>query len=96
MSEQQASTPRFDHQRLLDMVGEFELELQKLPADSSEAEQLREDIGRLKEHLAAPQPHPGAVRDSWQSLRRAADSVENAVLKDSPYITEMGRIIGLL
>ncbi|NUU03459.1 hypothetical protein [Herbaspirillum robiniae] len=96
MSEQQAQTPRFDHQRLLEMVGEFELELQKLPAGSNEARQLHEDIARLKAHLEAPEPHAGAVQDSWQSLRRAADSVENAVLKDSPYITEMGRIIGLL
>lgn len=96
MSEQQAATPRFDHQRLLGMVGEFELELQKLPADSAEARQLREDIASLKRHLSAPEPHAGRVQESWQSLRRAADSVENAVLKDSPYITEMGRIIGLL
>ncbi|MBP0600563.1 hypothetical protein J8I26_20795 [Herbaspirillum sp. LeCh32-8] len=94
MSEQQTS--RFDHQRLLEMVGEFELELQKLPAGSQEAAQLHEDIARLKQHLSAPQPQVGAVQDSWQSLRRAADSVENTVLKDSPYITEMGRIIGLL
>ncbi|WDZ94269.1 hypothetical protein Herbaro_12245 [Herbaspirillum sp. WKF16] len=94
MNEQQ--TPRFDHQRLLEMVGEFEQELQKLPAGSGEASQLREDIARLRQHLSAPQPHAGAVQDSWQSLRRAADSVENAVLKDSPYIAEMGRIIGLL
>ena len=96
MSEQQAPTPRFDHQRLLDMVGEFEQELQKLPAGSPDAQQLSQDIARLKEHLAAPQPHPGSVRDSWHALRRAADSVENTVLKDSPYIAEMGRIIGLL
>ena len=96
MSDQQAETPRFDHQRLLQMVNEFELELQKQPADSLDAQQLREDIARLKTHLSAPQPHTGSVRDSWQSLRRAADSVENAVLKDSPYIAEMGRIIGLM
>jgi hypothetical protein len=96
MSDQQTDAPRFDHQRLLLMVAEFERELQKLPADSSEARQLREDIARLKEHLEAPQLQAGALRDSWQSLRHAADSVENAVLKDSPYIAEMGRIIGLL
>ncbi|MFJ3046640.1 hypothetical protein ACIPEN_12495 [Herbaspirillum chlorophenolicum] len=96
MSDTQTDTPDFDHQRLLQMVNEFELELQKQPADSLGAQQLREDIARLKEHLSAPQPHTGSVRDSWQSLRRAADSVENAVLKDSPYIAEMGRIIGLM
>ena len=96
MSDTQTDTPDFDHQRLLQMVNEFELELQKQPADGLGAQQLREDIARLKEHLSAPQPHTGSVRDSWQSLRRAADSVENAVLKDSPYIAEMGRIIGLM
>ncbi|WP_050467566.1 hypothetical protein [Herbaspirillum chlorophenolicum] len=96
MSDTQTDTPDFNHQRLLQMVNEFELELQKQPADSLDAQQLREDIARLKEHLSAPQPHTGSVRDSWQSLRRAADSVENAVLKDSPYIAEMGRIIGLM
>lgn len=89
-------TPAFDHQRLLDMVGQFEAELQKLPAGSTEADQLREDIARLRHHLSQPQPHAGQVGDTWHSLRRAADSLENQVLKDSPYITEMGRIIGLI
>ncbi|MBB5393333.1 MULTISPECIES: hypothetical protein [unclassified Herbaspirillum] len=96
MSDTQTDTPDFDHQRLLQMVNEFELELQKQPPGSLDAQQLSADIARLKEHLSAPQPHTGSVRDSWQSLRRAADSVENAVLKDSPYIAEMGRIIGLM
>lgn len=95
MSEQ-AQTPRFDHQRLLDMVGEFEQELAKLPAGSAEARQLGDDIARLRQHLSGPQPQTEAVEDSWHSLRRAMDSVENQVLKDSPYITEMGRILGLL
>lgn len=91
-----AQPPRFDHQRLLDMVGQFETELEKLPAGSAEAEQLREDIARLRQHLSHAQPHEESVRDSWHALRRAADSIENQVLRDSPYITEMGRIIGLL
>lgn len=91
---------QFNHQRLLDMVAAFEAELQKLPADAPEAQQLRGDIDRLKEHLSAAEPHPESVRGAWDSFRnsaqRTADAFENEVLKDSPYFTEMGRIIGLL
>ncbi|MFL9926076.1 hypothetical protein PQR62_17505 [Herbaspirillum lusitanum] len=96
MSDNTSDTQHFNHQRLLQILASFEEELKKLPADAPEARQLHQDIARLKEHLTAAQPHPGSLRDSFQSLRNAADTVEGAILRDSPYLTEMGRIVGLL
>ena len=99
MTENSAPTV-FDRQSLLLKLAEFEAELARLPPDGPEARQLHEDVARLRQHLTEPAPEPGTLRDAWQSVResahRTADNVENQVLRDSPAITEIGRIIGLL
>ncbi|EJN08416.1 hypothetical protein [Herbaspirillum sp. YR522] len=100
MTDTSLPSTALDRQNLLLKLAEFEAELDRLPPDGPEARRLRDDVARLKQHLTDPTPEPGGLRDAWQSLResaqRTADNVENQVLRDSPAIAEIGRIIGLL
>lgn len=93
MADPNTNVSPLDHERLLRVVGEFEAELAKLDPDSVQAQQLRADVALLKQHLSADEPQPAKVGDAWQSLR---DNVENQVLRDSPYLSEIGRILGLV
>jgi alkylhydroperoxidase family enzyme len=100
MTDNSLQSTAFDRQGLLQKLAEFEAELGHLPPDGLDARQLQDDVARLRQHLTEPAPEPSALRDAWQSVRdsahRTADSVENQVLRDSPAISEIGRIIGLL
>ncbi|WP_034292737.1 hypothetical protein [Herbaspirillum sp. RV1423] len=89
-----------NHVRLKQILAELEVELQKISADSPQAENLKNDFSALKSHLDTPEvqthvlrEHIGKTRNSAQELM---DSVEGAILKDSPYIAELGRILGMI
>ncbi len=86
--------------RLTQIVTEFESELQKLPSHSEQSRKLSEDITRLKNHLTSSDVAAEHLHESLHTMRTSAqelvDSVEGKVLQDSPYLAELGRILGMV
>lgn len=98
MAEDQAQPTH--HQRLLETANKFEEELKQLSGDKLEVQQLQADFARLKAQISEPEPHAGSVREALEALRASAhetaEAVETRVIRDSVYLTELGRIVGLL
>lgn len=88
------------HVRLKQILAELEQELQNIPVDSPEAKTLRDDFAVLKSHLDSPEVEAGVLRQhigkTQSSAMNLMDSVEGAILKDSPYVAELGRILGMI
>lgn len=88
----------FSMERISRLVADLEQELAN--ADIPQANELREEIDRLKQLLASPRREEGWVRERLHSLHDGLQGVtakvEGEVLRDSPYIAEIGRILGLV
>jgi len=88
------------HARLKQLLADLETELQQIPADSLYAASLKRDFAALKLHLELPEANPGILREQIGRTRHSAqelmDTVEGAILKDSPYVAELGRILGMI
>jgi len=90
----------FSLERISKLVSDLEQELAQAPEGSPGLDALHREIGALKHTLA----NSGRADDDMeQTLHRVRDSlsdlasnVENEVLKDTPYVTEIGRILGLI
>lgn len=88
------------HARLKQILAELEQELQNVTVDTPQAQTLRQDFAVLKSHLDTPEVEAGVLREHIGKTRNSAmelmDSVEGAILKDSPYVAELGRILGMI
>jgi len=71
-----------------------------MPSDTPHLENLRSELEALKAALAASGSRQAALGDRAHSLRTSLQNmtatVEGEVLKDSPYIAELGRILGMV
>ena len=89
-----------NHVRLKHILAELEQALQDIPADSPQAALVRKDFALLKSHLDSPEVEAAVLREHIGKTRNSAqdlmDSVEGAILKDSPYVAELGRILGMI
>lgn len=60
---------------------------------------LRQEVERLRSVLNAPGAHPGTAREALHDVRsmteRIAESVAGETLRDSQYVAQIGRILGL-
>jgi hypothetical protein len=90
----------FDLARINRLVSDLEQELAKAPADTPKLQDLREEIETLKNVLKSPKTKEGWIAEGLHDVRAGlqdvAARVEGEVLKDSPYIAEIGRILGLV
>lgn len=88
----------FSRERISRLVSDLEQELAN--ADIPHAAELREEIATLKQILAAPDGKEGWIRDRLHTIRSTLQDmtakVEGEVLRDTPYIAEIGRILGLV
>lgn len=88
----------FSIERISRLIADLEAELDH--ADIPQANALREEIDRLKQLLASPPREEGWMRERLHSLHNGLQDVtakvEGEVLRDSPYIAEIGRILGLV
>src|SRR5450830_1529263 len=88
------------HVRLKQILADLEQELQKIPVDNPQARTLKSDFDALKSHLDTHEVSAGLLREHIGKTRNSAmelmDSVEGAILKDSPYVAELGRILGMI
>lgn len=90
----------FDLERINRLVSNLEQELANAPEDTPRLQDLQEEIETLKNVLKSPKAKEGWIAEGLHDLRAAlqdtAARVEGEVLKDSPYIAEIGRILGLV
>jgi hypothetical protein len=92
--------PAFNLDRIHALVAELEQELAAAPADAADLQDLRDEIETLKNVLKSPKVKEGWILEGLHSVRDGIEDitqkVEGKVLKDSPYVAEIGRILGLM
>jgi hypothetical protein len=81
------------------LVERLEQDLAKLQA-GPDVQAIKAELEALKEALASPEPpHHGTVREGLENLRARIDAAADTVKADAvliaPYITWIGRILGL-
>lgn len=90
----------FSLDRIRKLVADLEQELDAAPADSPKVDELRAELDMLKETLSGPEGARPGLEQQLHGVRSKLDdvvaSVEGEVLKDTPYLTELGRILGLV
>lgn len=95
-----AEHQEFSLERISRLITELEQELANAPEDIPNVRDLREEIETLKNALASPQRKEGSIRERLHAIRGSLQNmtaeVEGEVLKDSPYIVEIGRILGMV
>ena len=102
--ENHDSTGAFSLERISRLVSELEQELASAPSGSARVQALKDELVILKRTLAATddQAAPQAehlrhqLHGAHGKLDELVASVEGEVLKDTPYLTELGRILGLV
>lgn len=91
----------FSLERVSRLVDTLEQELARAPDDLPNARALKEEVETLKHVLAAP----GDREEGWiterlhgirDTLHDTTARVEGEVLKDSPVVAELGRILGMV
>jgi hypothetical protein len=89
----------FNLDRIHALIGELEVELANAPP-GADLQDVRDEIETLKNVLKSPKVKEGWIRESLHSVRTGIEdmtqTVEGTVLKDSPSIAEIGRILGLM
>jgi len=89
-----------NHVRLKQILAELEQALQNIPPESPQAITLQQDFLVLKGHLEQPEVHSSVLHEQIDKTRDSASdllqSVEGAILKESPYLAEIGRILGMI
>ncbi len=97
---QSAQHPEFSLERISRLVSDLEQELANAPPDIPNMRELREEIKTLKHVLVSPEEKDSGIEERLQEIRGAfrdmTARVEGEVLKDSPYIAEIGRILGMI
>ncbi len=101
MSEQRPSSADASSlERISLLVSELEQELSTAPTDSPRVMALREELALLKRTLLASDGEAEQLRRQLKGTHGKLDdllaSVEGEVLRDTPYLTELGRILGLV
>ena len=90
----------FSLERIARLVSDLEQELAAAPANSPKVDALRAEIDVLKRTLASPDGATPELAEQLHGVRgRLNDvvaSVEGEALKDTPYLVELGRILGLV
>ncbi len=90
----------FSLERISRLVFDLEQELALAPSSAPGLDALREEIANLKRALASPVDEYHQLEEQLHGMRGKlsdfAASVEGEVLKDTPFIAELGRILGLI
>ncbi len=95
-----AQHEEFSLERISRLVADLEQELAKAPSDIPHVQDLKEEINTLKHVLASPEDTQDRVGESLHAIRSALQNatarIEGEVLKDTPYLAEIGRILGMV
>jgi hypothetical protein len=93
-----STAPQWNLERINHLVSDLEQELARAP-DRDEVQRLRQEIEVLRTALnasAGRDVNDDDLHSARSSFQRMSAAVENEVLKDSPYIAEIGRILGMV
>ncbi len=101
MSEQRpSSADTASLERISALVSDLEQELSTAPSDSPRVMALREELALLRRTLSASDGEAELLRRRLHGTHGKLDdllaSVEGEVLRDTPYLAELGRILGLV
>jgi hypothetical protein len=82
------------------LVDRLEQDLARVRGESADVEAIKAELEALKKALASPEaPHHGSVREALESLSdridAAAETVKTDAVLAAPYVTWIGRILGL-
>ena len=98
--ENQPPHPAASLERVSALVSDLEQELSLVSIDSLKLKALKDEITTLKSTLqAVDMPSEGWQHQLKSTHSRLDDfiaSIEGEALKDTPYLTEMARILGLV
>lgn len=90
----------FSLERITRLVSDLEQELAAAPPGSPKVDALRAELEDLKRTLASPDGNTPEIEERLHGVRSKLDdmiaSVEGEVLRDTRYLTEIGRILGLV
>jgi len=99
MGANSASTgAQMNLERINLLVSDLEQELARAP-DREDVQRLRHELEVLRTALNASAGRTATdeeMHSARSSFQRMSAAVENEVLKDSPYIAEIGRILGMV
>jgi hypothetical protein len=91
---------KVDVDRVHQLIAEIEQELAGMPENSPGLEHVRSELAALRDALDAPEEKHEQIGGGLQSVRTRlqdmAAAMEGEVLKDTPYIAEIGRILGMV
>ncbi len=90
-----ATRPQLDLERVNRLVADLESEVAKAPPDAPGMQDLRDEIETLKNVLGSPKTKHDWIEDGLHAVRDAAQAVKGEVMRESVYIAEIGRILGL-
>lgn len=93
-----SSGPQMNLERINLLVSDLEQELARAP-EREELQRLRHELEVLRNALNASAGRDVTdddIHSARSSFQRMSAAVENEVLKDSPYIAEIGRILGMV
>lgn len=100
MSDKPGLTPAFSLDRIRHLVSDLEQELAAAPEDSPRVQALKTELQVLRQRLDDSDiALPGVgqqLKDTHGVLDDLMASVEGEILRDTPYLAEMGRILGLV
>lgn len=90
----------FSLERITQLVSDLEQELEAAPLGSAKLDALRGEIAVLKRTLEQPEASSVQLSDHLHGVRSRLSevlaNVEGEALKDTPYLVEFGRILGLV
>ena len=87
--------PPLDLDRVNRLVADLEAEIAKAPYDAPGMQDLRDEIETLKNVLGSPKTKHDWIEDGLHAVRDAAQAVKGEVIRESAYVAEIGRILGL-
>ena len=100
MTETHPPHPALSLERVSLLVSDLEQELSQVSIDSSKLTALRDEIDNLKSALANEDAHPEGMQRQLTTTHSKLDdfvaSIEGEALRDTPYLAEMARILGLV
>lgn len=101
MSEDSGPTSLpFSLDRIQNLLSDLEQELVSIPDTSARVQALKAEIDALKQTLSRNASDTPQIAQQLQGTHSALDdlvaSIEGEILRDTPYVAELGRILGLM
>lgn len=93
--DKSATPPTLDTARVLHLIGELEREVAAAAPEAPGVQDLKDEIATLRNVIRSPKTRHHWVAEGLHAVREAAHAVRGEVTRDSVYLAEIGRILGL-